>query len=114
MDYRVVEFARRLPTSYKFRGNVQKRILREILFRYVPAGFFDRPKSGFSVPVGEWFRNELKGFVLDNLNREALEEIPNLNPGPVLGFVRDHMEGKWNHSSKIFRVLVLVNWLRNR
>ncbi|MBD3179481.1 MAG: asparagine synthase (glutamine-hydrolyzing) [Candidatus Latescibacteria bacterium] len=113
MDYRVVEFSRSLPTSYKFRGRVQKRILKDVLFRYVPPGMFDRPKSGFSVPVAEWFRNELKEFMLDNIRIENLKEIPNLKPEPVMGFVRDHLERKWNHSSRIFRILVLINWLRN-
>jgi len=113
MDYRVVEFAGNLPTSYKFRRGNQKRILKDILYRHVPAKLFRRPKSGFSVPVSEWFRNELREFMLDNINESNLREVPNLKPEPVLGFVEDHLKGKWNHSSRIFRVLVLINWLRN-
>lgn len=113
MDYRVVEFARSLPTTYKYRSGNQKRILKDILFRHVPHRFFRRPKSGFSVPVAKWFRNELKEFMLDNINRDNLRKIPNLKPEPVMGLVRDHLDGKWNHSSRIFRILVLINWLNN-
>ncbi|MFO7914707.1 MAG: asparagine synthase (glutamine-hydrolyzing) [Candidatus Krumholzibacteriales bacterium] len=113
MDYRVVEFARSLPTTYKYRSGNQKRILKDVLFRHVPPRLFGRPKSGFSVPVASWFREELKEFMLDNINEENLRKIPNLKPEPVIGFVKDHLDGKWNHSSRIFRVLVLINWLHN-
>jgi len=115
MDFRVVEFARNLPTEFKFSNNIQKKILKDILFKYVPKEIFTRPKAGFSVPINFWFRNELKEYVLDNLNPTSLSKIPNLNATLFLKFIEDHMSGKWNHAPKIWRVLVLQEWFeRNR
>src|SRR5690606_2789341 len=70
LDYRVVEFARSLPTSFKFKGKNQKRILKEVLYKYVPKHIFDRPKAGFSMPFSEWFKTDLKDFVLSELSDE--------------------------------------------
>ncbi|HLV14703.1 MAG TPA: asparagine synthase (glutamine-hydrolyzing), partial [Xanthomarina sp.] len=68
LDYRVVEFARSLPTSFKFKGKNQKRILKEVLYQYVPKEIFDRPKSGFGIPLSHWFRTDLRDFVLSELS----------------------------------------------
>ena len=56
LDYRVMEFAARLPFAAKFdeRG-CGKRILRAVLSRYLPSALFDRPKQGFSIPWDSWF-----------------------------------------------------------
>ncbi len=57
LDYRVVEFASRLPYAAKIDGKGrQKNILRHILRRYVPDAIMDRPKQGFAVPWAEWCR----------------------------------------------------------
>src|SRR5690606_23092032 len=76
MDYRVVELARSLPTEYKFKGKNQKRILKDLLYQYVPKEIFNRPKAGFTMPFETWFREDLKDFVLTELNSDSLNEIP--------------------------------------
>src|SRR5690606_2493190 len=76
MDHRVVEFARSLPTEFKFQGNNQKRILKDVLYDHVPKAIFDRPKAGFTMPFSDWFKKDLKDFVLSELNDEGLKSIP--------------------------------------
>jgi len=56
LDHRVVEFALGLPVSLKRRGRTMKWILRQLLYKRVPRELIDRPKMGFSVPLGDWFR----------------------------------------------------------
>jgi asparagine synthase (glutamine-hydrolysing) len=113
LDYRVVEFARSLPTSFKFKGNNQKRILKEVLYKYVPKHIFDRPKSGFSMPFAEWFRTDLKDFVLTELSDENLKKIPCIDAKLVSSYIKQHMDGSWNRFTIIWQVLVLKQWLDN-
>lgn len=111
LDYRVVEFARRLPTEFKFQKRNQKRILKDILFDLVPKKIFDRPKSGFTMPFKEWFRQELKEYVLSELDSAGLDKIPNINKIAVENSVYQHMDGTANNYSMIWRLLVLKQWL---
>ncbi|GGG48469.1 asparagine synthase (glutamine-hydrolyzing) [Bizionia arctica] len=113
LDYRVVEFARSLPTSFKFKGKNQKRILKEVLYKYVPKHIFDRPKSGFSMPFSEWFKTDLKDYVLSELSDENLEHIPCIDAKLVSLYIKEHMEGSWNRFTIIWQVLVLKQWLDN-
>lgn len=110
LDYRVVEFARSLPTEYKMQGRVQKRILKDILYQYVPAEFYNRPKQGFTVPLASWFRTELKEMVLDTLNNETLKNVAGLNVPVANRMIKEHMDGAWNRSQLIWNLLVLTQW----
>lgn len=113
LDYRVVEFGRTLPTKYKFHNGVMKRILKEVLYDYVPKEIFDRPKAGFTMPFSEWFRRELKDYVLDELSETSLKDIPGLNTIEVIKRINQHMDNKWNRYPMIWKLLVLKQWLKN-
>lgn len=114
MDHRVVSFAQRLPDNYKFGRGRQKRILKDILFEYVPSHLFNRPKSGFAVPFRTWFRNEMKEYVLDNLSPSELKNIPGIDVQKVSNMLTEHMTGKWNRYPQIWKLLVLSQWLKNQ
>ncbi len=60
LDHRVVEFCWRLPRHAKVRGNTSKWLLRQVLYRHVPPALIERPKMGFSIPLGEWLRGPLR------------------------------------------------------
>ncbi len=114
MDYRVVSFAQNLPDSYKFHNGVQKRILKDVLYKQVPAHFFNRPKSGFTIPLRHWFRYELKDYVLDQLSLNNLKNIPGVDAPKALLMINEHMQGKWNRFTQIWKLLVLIQWLENQ
>ncbi len=110
MDYRIVEFARSLPTDFKYKDGVTKRILKDILYEYVPKTIFDRPKAGFAMPLTHWFRGELKDYVLDKLTTNNLSNIPNLNVLAVKNQIDRHMKGASNQQQLIWHLIALVNW----
>ena len=56
LDHRIVEFALKLPLQYKIKDGKSKYILRKVLEKYVPNNLYDRPKSGFGIPVKEWLK----------------------------------------------------------
>ena len=114
MDHRVVTFAQQLPDNYKYGGGIQKRILKDILYQYVPAHLFDRPKSGFTMPFSYWFRHQLKDYVLDQLSLRDLKNIPGIEAKTASDMINDHMTGKWNRAPQIWKLLVLKQWLENQ
>jgi asparagine synthase (glutamine-hydrolysing) len=113
MDYRIVEFARSLPTEYKFKGKNQKRILKDVLYQYVPKAYFDRPKAGFTMPFENWFREDLKDFVLSELSTEGLKDIPGIKYGEITKYINKHMDGSANYYPLIWKLLVLKQWLNH-
>ncbi len=110
LDYRVVEFARNLPVSYRYQTGNQKRILRDILYGYVPKQLMDRPKKGFAIPLKDWFRNELKEYVYEQFSDKNLSMIPFLDKELVRKNVQLHMDGKINFFSEMWELIVLIQW----
>jgi asparagine synthase (glutamine-hydrolysing) len=113
LDHRIVDFARSLPTDFKFKGKNQKRILKDVLYKHVPEHIFDRPKAGFTMPFADWFRSDLKEFVLTELDYNSLKQIPCIDADKVHHMINEHMSGTWNRYPLIWQLLVLKQWLGN-
>jgi asparagine synthase (glutamine-hydrolysing) len=75
----LVEFALNLNENLKVKNGVQKYLLKETLFDYVPRALFDRPKWGFSIPLNKWLAGDLKYLIDDHLSKEAIERFGVLN-----------------------------------
>ena len=110
LDYRIIEFARTLPLSYRYVSGRKKRILRDILKEYIPEEVFDQPKRGFAVPIGQWIRKELKEEFVANLSDDFLNQVPNLNVAKFKKMFQDHLQEKADYSSYIWRVFILSKW----
>jgi len=81
LDARVVEFASRLPFEMKISGGKGKRLLRQVLYRYVPPSMIERPKQGFAIPLDGWLRVSLRGWAEDLLSEERLKSQGFSNTG---------------------------------
>ncbi len=110
MDYRVIEYSRKLPVEFKYFEGNKKRILKDILSDYLPNYLFDRPKKGFGAPLNDWFRKDLKSFVNDTLIEKNLESIPNLDVKKVLKLIDLHMRNKLDSNVLIWDLLVFLQW----
>lgn len=64
LDRDVMEYSFRLPHHFKYANGVKKRILKDIVYDYVPKEMLERPKTGFSVPLDKWMRGGLKEQLL--------------------------------------------------
>jgi asparagine synthase (glutamine-hydrolysing) len=67
LDHKLVEFAATIPPEMKLQGNSGKHIFKKALRGILPDQVLDRRKQGFAVPLGQWFRNEPRGFLHDLL-----------------------------------------------
>lgn len=112
LDYRIIEFARKLPISFRYEKGRQKKILRDILKEYIPEEIFNQPKKGFSLPIGKWMRNELKTHILKELNDDFLNKVPNLNKTYFKELLEKHMSGKEDHTPNIWKLYVLSQWYK--
>lgn len=109
LDYRVVEFAWRLPLGAKLARGGGKRILRCVLQRYLPPSLFERPKMGFRVPVELWMRNELHEWAEDLLQPSSLEEA-GLVPAEVEIKWSEHLSGRQDWGRQLWCVLMFQAW----
>jgi len=111
VDYRIVEFSQKIPFKYKYKNSSGKNILKDILYEYLPKEIFDRPKSGFTVPLKNWFRNELKEYVYETLSLENLKKIDNININYVNIMIENHMNSSENNYSQIWALMVYIKWM---
>ena len=111
LDYRVIEYARCLPISYRYKNGNRKRILRDILAEYIPKKMFDQPKKGFSIPLGQWIKNDLKDEISFYMTKEKLDQIPNLDQSKINKMFHFHIKKNVDYSMYIWRVYVLSKWL---
>jgi asparagine synthase (glutamine-hydrolysing) len=112
LDHRVVEFSWRLPKSALKYGTRGKKILRQVLHRYVPPALVDRPKAGFAVPIGEWIRGQLSDWAADLLSPRALAESGLLNSGFIEQRFIEHRTGRCDWSHGLWAVLMFQAWYR--
>lgn len=113
LDHRLVELSWNLPQEYKIREGVGKWALREVLYRRVPHRLIDRPKQGFTVPVGEWLRGPLKAWAADLLNEQKMAEGAVFQPSMISSLWKEHLSGKRNHDSKLWPILMFEAWRRS-
>jgi asparagine synthase (glutamine-hydrolysing) len=112
LDHRVVEIAARMPIQHKLRGKQGKQILIDTFSDLLPASIQTRPKMGFGVPLDHWFRNELKPLLHDVLLDSKSLDRGWFNPQVVRQLVDEHGSGNWDHSYRLWNLLVFELWNR--
>jgi asparagine synthase (glutamine-hydrolysing) len=110
LDHRMIEFSWRLPSAYKIRDGKSKWPLRQLLYRHVPKHLVERPKMGFSVPIGEWLRGPLRCWAGDLLNETHLRQEGFWEPGRVQIAFAEHLSGRKDNSAELWPVLMFQSW----
>jgi len=110
LDYRIVEFAWRLPLAMRMDPGGGKLILRRLLERYVPPTLTERPKAGFVVPVEVWLRGPLREWAESLLEPKRLRQEGFLQPEAVQRVWQQHLSGWRNHHMLLWHILMFQVW----
>lgn len=113
LDPSVAELAWRLPMHLKIRGGETKWILRQVLDRHVPRELVERPKTGFSVPLGTWLRGPLRAWAEELLDERQLAAQGYLAAAPIRTAWAQHLRGDRDWSQRLWSVLMFQAWLKN-
>lgn len=113
LDHRIVELAASMEVEHKFRGKRGKLILEDTFGSMIPRSIFHRKKMGFGIPIGGWFRNELKPMVHDTILADDSRISTYFRREEVESLVRSHEESKHNHGYRLWNLLILEKWLRH-
>jgi asparagine synthase (glutamine-hydrolysing) len=111
LDHRVVEFAWRLPIGMKVRAGMGKRLLRRVLYRYVPRELIERHKMGFGIPLDSWLRGPLRDWAETLLDEKRLQREGFFDPAPIRKRWLDHLSGRRNFQHHLWDVLMFQAWL---
>ncbi|MBI3008427.1 MAG: asparagine synthase (glutamine-hydrolyzing) [Candidatus Omnitrophica bacterium] len=112
LDHKLMEFAGRLPSRFKVRGFVTKYILKKALKKILPREILSRGKKGFGVPVGIWFKGELKGYLSNVLLDNRTLKRGYFKPDYVKQLVTEHTTGRLDHTHRLWALLNFELWHR--
>jgi asparagine synthase (glutamine-hydrolysing) len=113
LDYRVYEHAAAMPGAMKLRGRTTKWALKEIARRRgLPDDLVDRRKQGFGIPIGSWFRDDLRTWVEDLLLDPRTLDRGYFRPAGVRALVEEHVSGRADHTYRVWNLAMLELWHR--
>jgi asparagine synthase (glutamine-hydrolysing) len=110
LDHEVVEFAAGIPSHLKLRGFTRKFILRKAVGHLLPRQILTRRKEGFSIPMKNWLREELRPMMLDFLSAARLRRQGWFNADYVQQLMREHLQEGANHSHRLWPLIVFQMW----
>jgi asparagine synthase (glutamine-hydrolysing) len=110
LDREVIELAFRMPGSVKLSGLRRKHILKRAMGEKLPARILDRRKEGFSIPMKNWLRGELRPLMESLLARERVEARGLFEWPAVERLLSEHLEGGKNHAHLLFPLMVFERW----
>jgi asparagine synthase (glutamine-hydrolysing) len=109
LDHRVVEFVWSLRPEVR-RGSEPKSLLKSVLARYMPLSLVDRPKRGFSVPLGQWLSGPLRNWAEDLLSPAKLKNEGLLDIGGVRNLWHRHLSKREQNATALWNILMLRAW----
>jgi asparagine synthase (glutamine-hydrolysing) len=112
LDNEVITFASRLPASLKIANGRRKHILKAVAATLLPQEILDRPKQGFGVPLGVWFRGNLRELFADTLLSSTSLQRGYFKPSFVRRLVEAHLSGKRDHTFRLWQLVVFERWQR--
>jgi asparagine synthase (glutamine-hydrolysing) len=111
LDTALIEYAALLPRQYLRTWLKGKRVLKAAFNDLLPEAISERKKMGFAVPLGTWFRGDLKAYLHDYLGPRA-RVCEYVEPQVLSGLLESHQRGAADHGQRLWLLLTLEIWLR--
>jgi len=112
LDHKFLEFSAKMPSNLKIKCFANKYILKKALKGKIPDEILNREKMGFGVPVGKWFKNELKQYIYGILLSEKHIKRGHFKKDAIKRILDEHCNGRINNGAKIWDLLNLELWHR--
>ena len=114
LDHTVVEFALNLDPALKVKNGVQKHLLKEVLYDFVPKEIFDRPKWGFSIPLDKWLKNDLSFLIEEYLSERKTKEVGVVKWPEVETLKKKFLSGQTHLYNRIWLLILLHQWFSSK
>jgi asparagine synthase (glutamine-hydrolysing) len=112
LDYRLFELTQELPGRYKLNNNETKYILKKFALKYLPHNVVYRSKQMFTVPVGEWFKTNLKGYVVGIITSDSLKSRNIFNDKYLNKILNEHINEVKDYTRELRAIVNLELWFR--
>jgi asparagine synthase (glutamine-hydrolysing) len=112
LDHELARYVSSLPDHFRVRGLRTKWILRATGRRLIPQRILERPKVGFRVPVNEWFRGEMRDYLMEHLASASSMTRGYYDAGTLARILTEHLNGRQNHEKLLWSLLNLEIWHR--
>lgn len=110
LDHRIIEFTAQLKSKLKYKNNIQKYLLKQIVHKYIPEKMLNRPKQGFGVPIIDWLRNDLKEILMYYTDPVKIEKDGLLSVEYV-NYIRErYLNGNNDAFNRIWLIVVFQMW----
>lgn len=113
LDHEVLEFAARIPSSYKIRNSQKKYIFKKTMSEFLPSDIVNRDKMGFCTPLRHWFKKDVAGYAEDMLLGEKCRSRGFFNTKFIESLISSHRLKYRDLSSHIWQLLFFEHWCRN-
>ena len=112
LDHRIAEYVAQLPFDYLYDSKTKskKHILKEICYDYIPKPLVDRKKTGFTPPLVDWLRENLKEFVKQTLSETELKKHNYINIDYFNSILEKYLEGDNRFYDLVWNALVFQLW----
>jgi len=112
LDHKLVEFTSSLPEKLKLHRSTTKYVLRQSMKGVLPDQILTRPKMGFPVPIGAWFRGAYAKVLDEYVLSSRAQDRGIFNSDYARKLVSQHQRGEANHSERLWSLVNLEMWLR--
>ena len=110
LDPEFVALAGTVPSRLKHKGGLSKYILRKALKGILPNDILNRPKKGFGIPIGDWFRGRLRDMLQDTLHERRIRDGGILRPAAVKNLIDDHLTGRRDNRKPLWTLFMFELW----
>ncbi|HZR22947.1 MAG TPA: asparagine synthase (glutamine-hydrolyzing) [Vicinamibacterales bacterium] len=110
LDNEVIDFAATLPSEFKIKDGRRKRVLKEVAATLLPPDILNRRKQGFGVPLGVWFKGNLRELFADTLLSASSQQRGFFQPAFVRQILNEHLAGKRDHTLRLWQLVVFEKW----
>ena len=111
-DWRLVDYVTSLPGNYRLKGIHSKHIFKAIATQWIPKDIAERKKVGFDSPIGQWIKDELRGFMSSFLSPEHIRRTGLFDPDAVQQLLAAHLAGQSDYSMQLWSLLSVEAWHR--